>query len=455
MNTQLQSYQQLQDTGSPWLGRVPRHWALRRTKVLLRQVVDKGHPEAPLLAATQSMGVVRKDRYEKRTVVAQKGLHLLKLVEEKDFVISLRSFEGGIEYAHDRGIISPAYTVLRCVDSSHHAYLALLFKSRPFIDALRLCVTGIREGQNVDYARLSRFDLPLPPPDEQAAIAKFLFHANRRIGRYVGLKRRLISLLEEQKQVVIQRAVTRGLEGNARMRPSGVEWLGGVPEHWKVVPFHAVARRKSVRKCADRELLSVYLHRGVIRFSDIAKKRTNPTSKDLSNYQAVDAGDLVLNNQQAWRGSVGVSEHEGIVSPAYLVFGLAAEMHRGFANYLFRSPAMVRQFVVASRGVGSIQRNIYWPDLRVTRVPVPPPSEQKAIDVYLRRETKELDRLIRNFDREVTLMEEYRTRLAADVVTGQVDVREAAAKLPDLASHDTLADDNFELDEEAFDGDEP
>jgi type I restriction enzyme S subunit len=168
MITNLKPYPAMKDSGVPWLGNVPEHWQLRRMKTLLHERVEKGYPEEPLLAATQTKGVVRKDQYENRTVLALKDLHLLKLVRIGDFVISLRSFQGGIESAHEHGIISPAYTILYPAQDEIHGYLARLFKSAPFIEDLSLFVTGIRQGQNIDYEKLGRAELPLPPLPEQS-----------------------------------------------------------------------------------------------------------------------------------------------------------------------------------------------------------------------------------------------------------------------------------------------
>ena len=188
MITELKPYAAYRSIGVPWLGQVPTHWELRRTKTLLAQRIEKGFPQEPLLAATQSKGVVRKEEYEARTVLAMKDLHLLKLVHTGDFVISLRSFQGGIEYARERGIISPAYTVLYPVAQNHHAYLARLFKSESYIHNLSLFVTGIRQGQNIDYERLARSYVPLPPLADRTAIVRFLDHADRRIRRYIRAK---------------------------------------------------------------------------------------------------------------------------------------------------------------------------------------------------------------------------------------------------------------------------
>ncbi|MDG0792260.1 hypothetical protein OMP38_16325 [Cohnella ginsengisoli] len=141
---------------------------------------------------------------------------------------------------------------------------------------------------------------------------------------------------------------------------------------WKTVPFYGIAKPKQVVNCQDRELLSVYLGKGVVPFSSQTAKRTNVTSTDLSKYQAVDYGDFVLNNQQAWRGSVGVSKHHGIVSPAYIVLALSNDISNDYANYLFQSRSMVDKYVVCSKGVGSIQRNIYWDYLKRVNLFLPP-----------------------------------------------------------------------------------
>ncbi len=245
----LKPYPAYKDSGVPWLGQVPEHWEVRRTKTVLRERSEKGYPDEPLLAATQTKGVVRKDQYENRTVLALKDLHLLKLVRVGDFVISLRSFQGGIEYAREHGIISPAYTILYPIDNRLQGYLALLFKSKAYIENLSLFITGIREGQNIDYQKLSRSEIPIPPLPEQSAIVRYLDYMDRRIRRYIHAKQKLIKLLEEQKQAIIHRAVTRGLDPNVKLKPSGVEWLGDVPEGWEIQPGMVVFSEKNVKNC--------------------------------------------------------------------------------------------------------------------------------------------------------------------------------------------------------------
>lgn len=200
-------------------------------------------------------------------------------------------------------------------------------------------------------------------------------------------------------------------------KPSGTPWLGDIPTHWNVLPLFSIATQKSICNCPEKELLSVYLDRGVIKFSDVDEKRTNATSEDLSKYQEVLPGDFVLNNQQAWRGSVGVSEHEGIVSPAYIVLRLKKDLNPRFANYLFRDRSMVSQYLISSKGVGTIQRNLYWPQLKRSRVIVPPQEEQHRIVTLLDQKTAEIDAAIAKKERLIELLEEEKLALVNEAVT--------------------------------------
>lgn len=200
-------------------------------------------------------------------------------------------------------------------------------------------------------------------------------------------------------------------------KSSGSLWLGDIPTHWNVLPLVSIATQKSICNCPEKELLSVYLDRGVIKFSDVDEKRTNATSEDLSKYQEVLPGDFVLNNQQAWRGSVGVSGYEGIVSPAYIVLRLKKGLDPRFANYLFRDGAMVSQYLICSKGVGTIQRNLYWPQLKRSRVIVPPQEEQVRIVAFLDQKTAEIDAAIAKKERLIELLHEQKKAAIRIAVT--------------------------------------
>lgn len=200
------------ESGEKWIGEVPAHWELRRMKSWFIERSVKNCPQLPLLAATQSRGVVTKEDYGLRTVVAQTGLENLKVVEPGDFVISLRSFEGGVEVSYAKGIISPAYTVLRPIDNTMTPYFTYLLKTPAFIDALRMSVTGIREGQNINYARLSRCLVPMPPPEERAVMVARLREVLSGGEMAIKAINDEIALLKEYRTRLISDVVTGKLD---------------------------------------------------------------------------------------------------------------------------------------------------------------------------------------------------------------------------------------------------
>ncbi|MEL4373157.1 MULTISPECIES: restriction endonuclease subunit S [Gammaproteobacteria] len=198
---------------------------------------------------------------------------------------------------------------------------------------------------------------------------------------------------------------------------SGVEWLGAIPVHWNSFPLCAKSKLKSISNNDNEELLSVYLDKGVIKFDDVDAKRTNATSSDLTKYQLVEPGDFVLNNQQAWRGSVGVSDHRGIVSPAYLVLSLSEDIVPRFGNYLFRDGAMVANYLVSSKGVGTIQRNLYWPQLKRALVFLPPTEEQSLIAAFLDKKTAQIDDAIAIKEQQISLLKDRKQIIIQQAVT--------------------------------------
>jgi type I restriction enzyme M protein len=200
-----QSYPDYADFDEIWLSELPQHWKAIKIKHLFTERVEKGYPNEPLLAATQNMGVVPKEVYGQRTVLANKNFESLKLVRKGDYVISLRSFQGGIERAHYQGIISPAYTVItpHGIEDQYFKYLA---KSKAFIELLKQCVTGIREGQNIDYSTLRNIRIPVPPVEEQLQIGLLLDSIG--IDARINTLRKEINLLEEYKAIIVSDVVT-------------------------------------------------------------------------------------------------------------------------------------------------------------------------------------------------------------------------------------------------------
>lgn len=198
----------MKDSGQVQFGEIPAHWDSVKMKYCFTQRSEKGFPNEPVLCATQSKGVIPQSLYENRVVVVNKGFEGLKLVKVGDFVISLRSFQGGIEYAYYQGIISAAYTILTPKDERNSQYFKYLFKSHPFIQLLQTCVTGIREGQNINYAVLGNNFIPIPPIEEQNAIVEYIEAKTNSIDKMIDALKAEIERLTEYKQRLISDVVT-------------------------------------------------------------------------------------------------------------------------------------------------------------------------------------------------------------------------------------------------------
>lgn len=189
-------------------GEIPAHWSERKIQYCFNERSQKGFPNEPMLCATQSQGVIPQSMYANRVVVVNKDFDKQKLVKVGDFVISLRSFEGGIEYAYYQGIISAAYTILTPREVENSDYFKILFKSFNFIQLLQTCVTGIREGQNINYPFLSKHFIPIPPIEEQKAIVEYIQQKNVAIDEMIANLRAEIDVLTEYKQRLIADVVT-------------------------------------------------------------------------------------------------------------------------------------------------------------------------------------------------------------------------------------------------------
>ncbi len=420
----LPRYDHYAPNDSPWLGELPSHWRTQRTKSLLAERSQKGYPDEPLLAATQSRGVILKSDYGTRTVTATKDLHLLKLVEVGDFVISLRSFQGGIERCHHRGIISPAYTVLTANSEGYRDYLTYLFKSKPFVDSLTLSVTGIREGQNIDYATLAVDRLPVPTCEEQAAIVKYLAHANARIDKAIAAKRRLVSLLGELAASIQHSIVTAVTEGDETIS------IGQSSSLVQTGPFGSQLHADEYVSEGVPVINPSHIGPTGI-FSDPAIGVSAAKAAELRRHR-FEAGDIVLARRgDLGRSAVVLAEQVGwLCGTGSLTVRLRRDLwNPEYFRMAFSSKENKERLELLS--VGSTMANLNASQVSRLRMQRPPLLRQDSAVREARRAQVDHVSRVTTVTREIKLLQEFRARLVADVVTGQVDVRAVAAGLPD------------------------
>ena len=421
----MKTYARYKDSGISWIGEVPEHWLSCSLRKYLSFVSDKGHPDEQLLSVTREQGVIirNKESKEENHNFIPEDLSGYKLVKKGQFAINkMKSWQGSYAVSEYTGIVSPAYYICD-LRFEYKPFFNWAIRSKAYIPFFTMFSKGIRVDQ-WDLSPIGLKSIPFfePPLPEQKAIAEYLNKKTAQINELVAAKQKQIELLKEYKQSIIANAVTGKLNKNCRIKDSGISWIGKIPEYWEKLPFCALFEQKSQCGHCDEELLSVYLDKGVIRFSDGGEKRANATSEDLSKYQLVEVGDFVLNNQQAWRGSVGVSFFRGIVSPAYVILKMSEKLERNFANYLLRDRSMVAMYCICSKGVGSIQRNLVWNKLKRMPVFVPPLSEQKEIVAYIEKKVASIDSQIATIDNQIANLNEYRQSLISEVVTGKVKV---------------------------------
>ena len=419
-----QRYDTYKDSGMQWLGEIPGHWGCVSLRKFLRIFSEKNCGDKQLLSVTREQGVVVRDISSKEDNhnFIPNDLSGYKHVQIGNFVINkMKSWQGSYGVSNYEGIVSPAYYTCK-LEGINKTFFNLAIRSKIYVSFFGRYSKGIRVDQwDLSPVALKSIPFAVPPLSEQRSIVSFLDAKCGKIDEWVTKKQKEVEHLQELKQRVIADAVTRGLNPHAKMKSTNIPWLKEIPEHWEIYRYGTLFKLKPVKQHHGEELLSVFLHFGVIRAAE-SEKRTHAASEDLSKYQLVEETDFVMNNQQAWRGSVGVSKLVGIISPAYHIFKMPNCMFPDYANYLLRSKCMVSQFEMSSRGVGSIQRTLNFNWLNNKIVPVPPLSEQKQIVSYLDAKTSKIDKLIANITKEIDCIKEYKQRLISDVVTGQIKV---------------------------------
>jgi len=469
----LKPYVEYEDSGLPWLGPVPEHWRVVRNGSLFGQRSQTGFAELPILEVSLKTGVqVRSFGGAKRKQVMS-DLAKYKRAAKGDLAYNtMRMWQGALGVCPADGLVSPAYVVARPYAGVEARYFAALFRTGDYMAEIDAASRGIVKDRNRLYwDQFKQMQSPCPPPEEQAAIVRFLDWANGRLERAIRAKRKVIALLTEQKFAQIHQLVVRGSNALAPLKPTGNTWLDRVPAHWQV---------RRVRSCLIDTRAGVWGTDPApgnendqivcVRVADF-QMRTMTINKNKLTVRAVpynaraprllEAGDILMEKSGGGEaepvgravlfdlGAPAITSNfvvrlrvdKSIVDPTFLLHVLNA-MQRSRRN---------APYIKQTTGIQNLNEKAYFS----LDIGIPPLEEQSAILAKVRQFTTPIDTAIDRMSREIELLREYRTRLVADVVTGKLDVREAAARLPDdgavgiEAEPDDEADDPELLDEEA------
>jgi type I restriction enzyme S subunit len=450
----MKSYEHYSSTGLPWCKIFPAHWDFCRAKYMYKKENRPVSEDDEVVTCFRDgMVTLRKNRRLTgfTEAVQETGYQGIR---KGDLVIHVMdAFAGAIGVSDSDGKGTPVYSVCTSLgdyNNHYYAYILREMAKRGFIQSL---YRGIRE-RSSDF----RFDvfgkqyLPIPPRSEQDKIVEFLDWKVSKINKLINVKRKEIKAIDTMKRSMVSNAVTHGLNPNASMKYSGVNWLGEIPAHWETIKLRQLLHPVSVKNHPELPLLSVVREQGVI-VRDVTDKEANHNyiPDDLSGYKMVKKGQFAMNKMKAWQGSYGISDYTGIVSPAYFIFDVSFDNLEYF-HYAIRSKVYVNFFAQASDGIRVGQWDLQMDKMKEIPFIVPPADEQVAIVEYIKETLPRYDAAIDKLTAEVETLEEYKAKLIADVVTGKIDVRDI--EIPDYEFVDEDADSGSDSEDDTDDTEE-
>ncbi|WIX49381.1 restriction endonuclease subunit S [Escherichia coli] len=412
-----QAYPEYRDSGMEWLGEIPRTWQAYTGKRLFSSVRTPALSNDEQLAASQKYGVIPQTLMmqlnDSKVMLALKGTDSFRHVEKNNFVISLRSFEGGIEHSNYQGCVSPAYTVLKSVNDISFSFYRYLLKSEPYISALQASTDSLRDGKSINYEQVGAITLPSPSLPEQSIIAHFLDHETAKIDNLIEKQQQLIELLKEKRQAVISHAVTKGLNPDVPMKDSGVEWLGEVPKHWHICKLKWFANLKSGDFITSNSIepegnYPVYGGNGLRGYYSYFTHN--------GEYVLIGRQGALCGNINYAIGKFWASEHAVVVTPN----------ERAVTIWLGE---LLRIMNLNQYSVSAAQPGLAVERITDLYIPIPPYQEQVNIGTYISKYISLDKNLIEHSTDNIELLKERRTALISAAVTGKIDLRNWTAPI--------------------------
>jgi type I restriction enzyme S subunit len=430
------AYPEYKDSGIEWLGVFPSHWEILSAKRMFQSVRTPAYKSDEQLAASQKYGVIPQSLMmqlnDSKVMLALKGTESFRHVEANNFVISLRSFEGGIEYSQYTGCVSPAYTVLKNTKPISYGYYRYLLKCMPFIAALQSSTDSLRDGKSINYEQFSALSLPLSSVQEQNVIAAFLDHETAKIDNLIEKQQQLIELLKEKRQAVISHAVTKGLNPDVPMKDSGVEWLGEIPSHWEMkrLGYLGCARNGltySPENITDQESGVLVLRSSNIQNASLCFDDNVYVNRSIPEHFLVKENDLLICSRNGSRNLIGKNaliskDAEGMAFGAFMA--IFRSQINTYIFWVLNSPLFDYQ---SGSFLTSTINQLTIGNLNSMEIPVPTFKEQKEIVQYLSEKNHDFIELINKVNNSIALLQERRAALISAAVTGKIDVRDWVA----------------------------
>ncbi len=468
MIADLKPYAEYKESGLPWLGKVPGHWDVRKPRQvgsLLKGVGGTKEDALPSGVPCVRYGELYTThtyfvRQPKTFIHPKRAANYTPLhYGDVLFAASGETLEdigkSAVSLIDGTAVCGGDVIILRPTIPVHAPFLGYVMDCRPSANQKATMGRGTTV-KHIYPDELKHLLFPLPPVPEQEAIARFLDWANGRLERTIRAKRKVIALLGEQKQAIIHRAVTRGIDPSVPLKPSGIPWLGDIPSHWALKRFKFLAMINSgqvdPRRTEYRDLV-------LIAPNHIQSGSGRLLRQETADEQGADSGKYLVSRGQVIYSKIRPNLRKATIAPCdclcsadmYPIAPTTGEVSTDYLLFLLLSQPFTRFAVDTSMRVAMPKVNrealancLMW---------YPSRQEQEQILEFMVREGTPLESAISRLEREIELLREYRTRLVADVVTGKLDVREAAARLPDEAAPE-VSDDDSDLGAEADSADE-
>ena len=448
----LKPYPAMKTSGVLWLGDVPAHWEVRRLKSWLdvNEFVLSEDTDPEYTFEYLDIGSVATGRLTakpERIRFGNSPSRARRVVRPGDTIVStVRTYLKAVWHAEHPGddlVASTGFAVLTPPRGAFPRFVSYFCQSDPFTNRVTAEAVGIAYPA-IAETRLGTFEVCIPPYPEQAAIVRFLDHADQRIRRYLRAKQKLITLLEEQKQAIIHQAVTGQIDVRTgrpfpAYKPSGVEWLGEVPERWQVCRSKRMFRpRRELARPNDIQLSATQAY-GVIsqrRYEERVGRKVVRILRHLEKRRHVEVDDFVM-SMRSFQGGLERAWESGCIRSSYIVLRPATKLVVGYFGYLFKSAGYINALRSTANFIRDGQDLNFENYCRVD-LPLPAIEEQQRIAQFLEQATTAIRLAVERYRGQVDLIREYRTRLIADVVTGKLDVQAAARLLDEVEELEPL-----------------
>lgn len=427
----FEKYDAYKDSGVEWLGEIPQNWEVKPLKYGAKIVLGKmlcpedkgGYFLKPYLKSKNIQWLKVDISSVEKMWFSKKEMSLYQL-QRGDLILSEGGEVGKVciwdNELEECYIQNSAHKVSMSgsSDSKYHLYQMFAFGQRKLFDSIvnRVSIAHLTR------EKLSSIKFIFPNLSEQKQIVKFLDQKTSEIDQAIAIKEQQIALLNERKQIVIQKAVTQGLDQNLPMKDSGVEWIGQIPAHWEIIKVKNLFKLiiEPAPKNNDLELLSVYTDIGVKPRKELEERGNKASTTD--GYWKVKKGDIIVNKLLAWMGAIGLSNYDGVTSPAYDILRAIKPLNPYIYHLLFRSPTCSAELKKHSRGIMDMRLRLYFDKFGNVLVPYAPISEQNEIIKYIEVEEQKINAGIELINQQIEKLKEYKTTLINDAVTGKIKV---------------------------------